>query len=153
MIMLFVKSIKPYSIRVDSEYIYVTLAYCSFTIAINETIYYFIPNISNAIIVDRFTRKVQNTEAIFTFQHKEKAIHIGMGELICLPEFLFQLEYITEPFYTKKEAYMSGSDTEQGDVLTELFVEELEQLNIKVLIDRALDEQDKDMFYELTKYL
>ncbi|HLR75251.1 MAG TPA: IDEAL domain-containing protein [Virgibacillus sp.] len=151
--MLSVRCIKPYSVKVDSEYIYVTLDCYSFTIAINEIIFHFIPTISNVIKVDRRTKKVKNTEAIFSFQNEDKTIHISMSELICLPEFLYQLTCIVEPFYKEEQETVAISETEHVDVLTDLMIEELEQINVRTLIDQALDERDEEKFYQLTKYL
>src|SRR5690625_6467953 len=87
-----VKSIKPNDVKVDKNYIYVTLAFCSFTIVINDKTYQFIPNMSNRIKVDRTTKKVKNTEAIFSFHNDTETIYIGLSELIRLPEFLYQLD-------------------------------------------------------------
>ena|SRR5690625_4569638 len=146
-----VKSIKPNDVKVDKNYIYVTLAFCSFTIVINDKTYQFIPNMSNRIKVDRTTKKVKNTEAIFSFHNDTETIYIGLSELIRLPEFLYQLDWIIDPFYRGREGSSPRSEpeNEQEDTLTQLIIEELEQLNIKYLIDQALDERDEDTFYKL----
>lgn len=152
--MFSVKSIKPYSLKVDAQYIYVTLDCCSFTISINNADYQFTPAISNVIKVNRYTKKIQNTEALFSFQSEKNITHISMAELICLPEFLYQLEVIVKPFYKEHEheKEVRVCESEQN-TLTRLFIEELEYNNLKLLIDQALDKRDEEMFYQLTKYL
>lgn len=145
--MVTVKELKPYHIKVDSEYIHIILAYQYFNISIDESVYKFVPVDAKKITVNRKTKQIMNMKAKFAFQKGKEIIHIAMTDLIFIPEFLIQIHLIADPYYLEDLPTKKSNDE-----ITEI-IDELEQLNVKRLIDRALDEKNETAFRQLVKYL
>lgn len=153
--MVSVKLLKPYYIKMNSEYIRVILAYQYFSLFINKQVYHFVPIEGQEILVNRRTKKVVNTETKFAFQRGKDVIYITMKKLTSLVDFMDQLEEIIQPYYepeTKDKSLVDQSDKDLNDI-TALIIKELEVQNIKRLIDKALDAQDEKSFYELSELL
>ncbi len=146
--MVTVKMLKPYYIKADADYVRVILAYQYFSVIINQQVYQFIPVEAKEIRIDRKTRKVKNLEAKFAFQKGKEVVYVSMSELISLPDFLEQLHAIAEPYY--KKDVMDQSDAENENAV---IIAELERMNLKRLIDKALDDRDEESFNQLIKLL
>lgn len=139
--MITVKTLKPYYIIANQNQIQVVLAYQYFSVFVNKQVYQFIPVKSNEIRINRTTKQIENRKATFAFQKGKEIIYMTMTELISLPDFLFQLHAIAAPYFqTTKESESVDS-----------VIAELEQRNLKCLIDQALDNRDKEAFMELSK--
>ncbi|HLR52111.1 MAG TPA: hypothetical protein VK072_04470 [Candidatus Avamphibacillus sp.] len=143
--MITVKMLKPYYIKANAEYVRVVLAYQYFSVVINDEVYQFIPIEAKEIRVNRSNKKIENIEARFAFQKGKKIIYMSMTELISLPDFIFQLHTIAKPYF-KEEKETERSENEE-------LINELELLNLKRLIDKALDKRDYKSLKELVKYL
>jgi len=154
--MVSVKLLKPYYIKMNSEYIRIILAYQYFSLFINKKVYHFVPIEGQEILVNRRTKKVVNTETKFAFQKGKDVIYITMKKLTSLVDFMDQLEEIIEPYYEEEEnneRKLVVQPKEKLNEMTTLIVNELEEQNVKRLIDRALDERDENAFYNLSKLL
>ena len=144
--MVTVKMLKPYYIKADTEYVRVILAYQYFSVFINQQVYQFIPVEAKEIRIDRTTQKVKNIDAKFAFQKGKDVVYVSMSELISLPDFLHQLHEIAKPYYKKETTNKKETENEN-----EVIIKELEQQNIRRLIDKALDERDETAFYRLVQ--
>lgn len=149
--MVSVKLLKPYYIKMNSEYIRVILAYQYFTLLINKKVYHFVPIEGQEILVNRKTKQVINTETKFAFQKGKDVIYITMKKLTSLSDFMDQLDAILRPYY--EEALVSLSNMEKLNDDTSQLIHQLEQENIKRLIDLALDKQDEGTFHNLVDLL
>lgn len=147
--MLTVKTLKPYYIKADPDCVRLVLGYQYFAIFINEEEYQFIPIEAKEIKINRKTRKIENIEAKFAFQKGKEVIYIMMNELIYHPDFMIHLYEIANPYYTKD---LNENRQEKNDE-TAIVIDELEQLNIKRMIDKALDERNQDAFEKLVHLL
>lgn len=147
--MVSVKMLKPYYIKTDARDVRVVLAYQYFSILINEQVYHFIPIEAKEIQINRQTKRIVNIEAKFAFQKGKDIVRISMTDLISLPDFLIQLYFIVETHY----AQVRIEGTDDSDKVIQDTIEELEWLNIKRLIDKALDEKDRKTFDELSKLI
>ncbi|WP_010647669.1 IDEAL domain-containing protein [Oceanobacillus massiliensis] len=147
--MVTVKMLKPYYVKTEQESIRVILAYQYFSVMINKKVYQFIPVESNEIRINRKTKKVENTEAVFAFQNGKDIVNVPMSKLISIPDFLQQLHSIAESYY-QNESELSKTEQEKAIAL---LIDDLEKDNLKRLIDRALDLRDKKSFYALSKQL
>ncbi|WP_106496618.1 IDEAL domain-containing protein [Lentibacillus sp. Marseille-P4043] len=147
--MVTVKELKPYHIKVDKDYVHVILAYNYFAVCVDEEVYEFVPVKAKEIKVDRKTKRIKNMGDTFAFQKGKSIIQFTMADLIYLPEFLIQLHTIAGPYYIGDEN-KTAIDTNMDN---QAIMDELEQQNIKRLIDKALDENDEDAFYSLVKLL
>lgn len=154
--MVSVKLLKPYYIKMNSEYIRVILAYQYFSLFINKKVYHFVPIEGSEILVNRRTKKVVNTETKFAFQKGKEVIYITMKKLTTLVDFMDQLEEIIQPYYeTEKEENSLAVHQPEDDLndVTALIIKELEVQNIKRLIDQSLDTYDEETFKSLSKLL
>lgn len=145
-----VKMLKPYYIKIDARTVRVILAYQYFSVLINGELYQFIPVEAKEIRINRKTKKIENIGARFAFQKDKDIIYIAMTKLISLPDFLLQLYAIVESYYSKE---ILDIDSDETDYESALLIDELERLNVKRLIDQALDERNEEAFNELVKYL
>lgn len=144
--MVTVNMLKPYYIKGDTKHVRVVLAYQYFSLLIKEQVYHFIPMEAKEITINRQTKKIVNIDDRFAFQKDKEIIYIAMGELITLPDFLIQLYFIIE-------SYDAQNELEKKSAVENTVVKSLEQLNVKRLIDKALDERDEVTFYQLVKHL
>ena len=149
--MVTVKLLKPYYIKMNSEYIRIILAYQYFSLFINKKVYHFVPIEGQEILINRKTKQVVNTETKFAFQKGKEIIYITMKKLTSLVDFMDQLEEIIKPYY-EKSLEVQKQENELNEQ-TELMIKELEVQNIKRLIDKSLDERDIHTFNKLVKLL
>ncbi|MEI3613832.1 hypothetical protein [Pseudogracilibacillus sp. SO30301A] len=149
--MVTVKLLKPYYIKMNSEYIRIILAYQYFSLFINKKVYHFVPIEGQEILINRKTKQVVNTETKFAFQKGKEIIYITMKKLTSLVDFMDQLEEIIKPYY-EKSIEVQKQENELNEQ-TELMIKELEVQNIKRLIDKSLDEHDIHTFNTLVKLL
>ncbi|ASN04705.1 IDEAL domain-containing protein [Virgibacillus necropolis] len=145
--MLTVKMLKPYYIKADGDYVRVILAYQYFALFINEKVYQFVPTKSKEIRINRRTQEVVNTDALFAFQKGKDVIQVAMSELVSIPDFLLQLNEIAKPYYVREEEIIHEKNENA------IIIGELEYENVKRLIDKALDERDKNAFDKLVELL
>jgi uncharacterized protein YpiB (UPF0302 family) len=106
-------------------------------------VYQFIPVESKQIRINRASGRVENIDAKFAFQKGKNVIYMSMAELISTPGFLMHLHTIAQPYLRERPAL--------GE--KERLFHELEMMNLKNLIDRALDDHNEERFYELTAIL
>jgi|SRR5690625_4663999 len=149
--MVTVKMLKPYYIKMNSEYIRIILAYQYFSLLIDNKLYHFVPIEGREILINRKTKKVVNTETKFAFQKGKDIIYITMKKLTSLVDFMDQLSEIIRPYY-ENSIVVYNESIELSDSTNEL-IRKLELDNIKRLIDKSLDERDIESFEELTKML
>ncbi|GGA67045.1 IDEAL domain-containing protein [Ornithinibacillus halotolerans] len=144
--MVTVKLLKPYCIKADIEYVYVLLEERQFTISIHDDVYQFVPEKSREFIINRRTKKIENLDATFAFKKDDIIFYLSMNELINIPDFLIKLYFITKPHMEYKQIENINDDIN-------VIIDELEQQNIKRLIDKALDERNEEAFYDLITLL
>ena len=147
--MVTVKMLKPYYIKTEETHVRIILAYQYFSVLINRKVYQFIPVEANEIRIDRRTKKVVNTEAVFAFQNGKDVVNLPMSKLISLPDFLKQLDAIAESYYIQENEVSISIMEEELAIL----IDEMERNNIMRLIDLALDRRDKQAFDRLTNLL
>src|SRR5699024_8255344 len=135
--MVTVKMLKPYYIKMNSEYIRIILAYQYFTLLIDKKLYHFVPIEGREILINRKTKKVVNTETKFAFQRDNDIIYITMKKLTSLVDFMDQLGEIIKPYY--ENPLVVYKDDTKFSAETNQLISELEAENVKRLIDQSLD--------------
>lgn len=138
--------LKPCQVQVNRDYVFIFLKSRCFTVEINNKIYEFIPKKETRVIVNRKTGKIVNSDALLAFERDNCLVYKAISELTFMPEFLIEIYYIAKPYY--KENQTKGLAYE-----TDIIIKELERMNVKRLIDQALDDKDEKRFYKLLKYL
>ncbi|MFD2044966.1 IDEAL domain-containing protein [Ornithinibacillus salinisoli] len=147
--MVIVKMLEPYSIKKDDDLLYVALEKQCFSILIEDQIYDFIPVKAKEIKIDRVTKRIEDLNADFAFQNDKEIVYISMKELINIPDFLIKLYFITKPYF---DEIFEAEDLNVNDNV-DILIDELELLNVKRLIDKALDERDEKTFHQLLQLL
>lgn len=142
--MITVKMLKPYYIKANPKIVRVVLAYQYFSVVIKNEVYQFIPSDEKEIRINRYNKKIENIEARFAFQKGKEIVYMSMTDLISLPDFIFQLHTIVEPYFIKK--------VEPTNDETKKLFEALELQNLKRLVDQALDERDYETLEKLAPY-
>lgn len=157
--MVTVKELKPYFISVNPNSILIALDHRHFSVLINDELYHFAPLEAKEIHINRKSRKVENLGARFAFQKGGDIIYIAMTKLVSLPDFLHQLYSIVEKYFIEdniQEDFEVVHATDFFDVsLSEEstdFIKQLEEQNLRRLIDKALDERDEETFRKLANY-
>ncbi|SFA87847.1 IDEAL domain-containing protein [Lentibacillus halodurans] len=140
-----VKMLRPYYIKVFDRHVLVILEYQYFAMVMDNHVYQFIPTESREIRINRKTQKIENVGARFAFQKGNDIIYMNMSELMAIPDFLVQLREIVKPYYIEE----GSQENDQNSVI----IDELERMNVKRLIDKALDNRDKKTFEQLLKLL
>lgn len=135
----------------NSEYIRVILAYQYFTLLIDKKLYHFVPIEGREILINRKTKKVVNTETKFAFQRDNDIIYITMKKLTSLVDFMDQLGEIIKPYY--ENPLVVYKDDTKFSAETNQLIKQLEEENIKRLIDQSLDDRDANKFKELVNLL
>ena len=149
--MVTVKMLKPYYIKMNSEYIRIILAYQYFSLLIDKKLYHFVPIEGREILINRKTKKVINTETKFAFQKGKDIIYITMKKLTSLVDFMDQLSEIIKPYY-ENPLVVYDDNTKYSDTTNRL-IKKLEADNVKRLIDISLDERDRELFNKLVDML
>lgn len=142
--MVSIKMLKPYYIQADDAYVRVVLAHQYFTIILNKQAYQFVPFKSKEIKINRRTQKVENVDAQFAFQKGKDIIYMTMSDLLSVPEFLVQLDVIVRVYVEQKR---------EPDIEDTAVIDELVRMNVKRMIDKALDSRNEAEFYRLVKML
>lgn len=148
-LMVTVKMLKPYYIKTDAYKMRVILAYQYFSILISKEVYHFVPLENSEIVIDRKTKRIVNIDYRFAFQKGKDLIYFTVSELISLPDFLIQLYFIVESYDARTQKGLQHKPNQE----TEFIIKELERMNVKKLIDHALDKKDEKLFYSLVKLL
>src|SRR5690625_5297908 len=99
--MVTVKLLKPYYIKMNSEYIRIILAYQYLSLFINKIVYHFIPIEFQEILINQKNKQDVNTETKFAFQKGKDIIYITMKKLTSLVDIMDQLQEIIKPYYEK----------------------------------------------------
>ncbi|CEI81181.1 hypothetical protein BN997_00999 [Oceanobacillus oncorhynchi] len=147
--MVTVKMLKPYYVKTEEKYIRIILAYQYFSIIMNKKVYQFIPVKSTEVRINRKTKKIENVDDVFAFQKGKEVLTISMSQLISIPGFLEMLHRIAESYYLPED---SQEVSEQQKALDQV-IAEMEYENVRRLIDKAIDNDDKETFLELTSAL
>lgn len=144
--MVSIKLLKPYFIKINSEYIRIILAYQYFSIIISNKVYQFVPIEGKEIMINRKTSQVVNTETKFAFQKDKHIIYLTLKKLTTLNDFTKQIEEIIKPFDINVKEINSKICSETDELIMKLELE-----NIKSLIDLAIDSRDQKLFHQLSK--
>lgn len=149
--MVHVKNFRPTSIKICMKYILVNLRNARFIISIQGAPYQFIPIAGKEIKINRSTFQVENRRMLFAFQHNSSVIYIKMEDLLKLPRFREKVNAVLR--FTEPPRNQTLTRHKQSNYSIDLVIDELEQLNIKRLIDQALDHRDEKAFRELLRLL
>lgn len=141
-----IKMMKPFYTLQEGNDLKLVFAYQYFSVVKGNEVYQFIPVESNEIRINLKTKQIDNLTDVFVFQRGTRIFRIPLFQLLQISDLVDHLKSITT-FYVQQV---------KSDIEEEQFNEEidfLEKQNIHRLIDKALQEGDRDLFMKLTDQL
>ncbi|MBO2535474.1 IDEAL domain-containing protein [Rummeliibacillus suwonensis] len=146
--MLEVKRMEPFYTKRDGARLKMVFAYQYFTIVKDEELFHFIPVEGKEIVINLTSLQIENLSEVFVFQKGTRFIRLPLYQLLLVSNIHDHLELILDELELK-----SGEQLLEAPSETDLLIVELEDSNRLRLIDQALEQGDKDLFYKLTEDL
>ena len=146
--MLHIQRMKPIYVTQEQAKVRLVFEYQYFTIKKGEELFHFIPAEGKEIHINLRNLQVENLGDIFVFQKGNRFIRLPLYQLLLISDIHAHLKEI-----------LQGADIMENDPLllepgeVENLIEELERMNLLNLIDRALEQGDRDLFHDLTGQL
>ncbi|WP_312755992.1 IDEAL domain-containing protein [Rummeliibacillus suwonensis] len=146
--MLEVKRMEPFYTKRDGARLKMVFAYQYFTIVKDEELFHFIPVEGKEIVINLTSLQIENLSEVFVFQKGTRFIRLPLYQLLLVSNIHDHLELILDELELK-----SGEQLLEAPSETDLLIVELEDSNRLRLIDQALEQRDKELFYKLTEDL
>ena len=146
--MLEVKRMEPFYTKRDGARLKMVFAYQYFTIVKDEEVFHFIPVEGKEIVINLTSLQIENLSEVFVFQKGTRFIRLPLYQLLLVSNIHDHLELILDELELK-----SGEQLLEAPSETDLLIVELEDSNRLRLIDQALEQRDKELFYKLTEDL
>lgn len=144
--MIEVQYMKPFQSKVKGDKLRLVFAYQYFTITKEGELFHFIPIEGKEMIVNIDTGQIENMSEIFVFQRGNRFIRMPLYQLMLVSNMHEHLVPILEECSSENKR---ESRVPYREVC--MLIKELEQQNYDYLIDQALLDNDKELFYELTR--
>ncbi|WP_433595842.1 transcriptional regulator [Lysinibacillus xylanilyticus] len=144
--MMQVQYMKPFYTKITGDKLRLVFAYQYFSILKENEIFHFIPIEGKEMIINLNTQQFENISEVFVFQKGNRFIRLPLYQLLLITNVHEHLAPILESATPKPQLPLVSSVT-VGEV--DQLITELEQKNIDYLIDQALLDHNKDLFFEL----
>lgn len=144
--MMQVQYMKPFYTKITGDKLRLVFAYQYFSILKENEIFHFIPIEGKEMIINLNTQQIENLSEVFVFQKGNRFIRLPLYQLLLITNVHEHLAPILENATPKPQLPLVSSVT-VGEV--DQLVTELEQKNYDYLIDQALLDNDKTLFFEL----
>lgn len=144
--MMQVQYMKPFYTKVTGDKLRLVFAYQYFSILKENEIFHFIPIEGKEMIINMKTQQIENLSEVFVFQKGNRFIRLPLYQLLLITNVHEHLAPILESATPKQQIPMVSTVT-VGEI--DQLIAELEEKNLDHLIDRALLENDKELFFEL----
>lgn len=144
--MMQVQYMKPFYTKITGDKLRLVFAYQYFSILKENEIFHFIPIEGKEMIINLNTQQIENISEVFVFQKGNRFIRLPLYQLLLITNVHDHLAPILESATPKPQLPLVSSVT-VGEV--DQLITELEQKNIDYLIDQALLDHNKDLFFEL----
>ncbi|MGE7998529.1 transcriptional regulator [Lysinibacillus sp. NPDC093190] len=144
--MMQVQYMKPFYTKITGDKLRLVFAYQYFSILKENEIFHFIPIEGKEMIINLNTQQIENISEVFVFQKGNRFIRLPLYQLLLITNVHEHLTPILESATPKPQLPLVSSVT-VGEV--DQLIAELEQQNIDYLIDQALLDNNKVLFFEL----
>jgi len=144
--MMQVQYMKPFYTKITGDKLRLVFAYQYFSILKENEIFHFIPIEGKEMIINLNTQQIENISEVFVFQKGNRFIRLPLYQLLLITNVHEHLAPILENATPKPQLPLVSSVT-VGEV--DQLVTELEQKNYDYLIDQALLDNDKALFFDL----
>ncbi|MDM5246420.1 transcriptional regulator [Lysinibacillus sp. G4S2] len=144
--MMQVQYMKPFYTKITGDKLRLVFAYQYFSILKENEIFHFIPIEGKEMIINLNTQQIENLSEVFVFQKGNRFIRLPLYQLLLITNVHEHLAPILENATPKPQLPLVSSVT-VGEV--DQLITELEQKNYDYLIDQALLDNDKALFFDL----
>ncbi|MFJ7734104.1 transcriptional regulator [Lysinibacillus sp. NPDC097231] len=144
--MMQVQYMKPFYTKITGDKLRLVFAYQYFSILKENEIFHFIPIEGKEMVINLNTQQIENLSEVFVFQKGNRFIRLPLYQLLLITNVHEHLAPILENATPKPQIPLVSSVT-VGEI--DQLIEELEDKNIDYLIDQALLDNNKTLFFEL----
>ena len=146
--MIHVQYMKPFYTKVTGSKLRLVFAYQYFSIMKEDEAFHFIPIEGKEIVVNLNTMQVENLSEVFVFQRGNRFIRLPLYQLLLVSNVHDHLMPILDSAASNVELDPPTVSSEFDEETLQV-INYLENENLTRLIDDALLDRDKDMFYSL----
>lgn len=143
--MMQVQYMKPFYTKVTGDKLRLVFAYQYFSILKENEIFHFIPIEGKEMIINMKTQQIENLSEVFVFQKGNRFIRLPLYQLLLITNVHDHLAPILESATPKQLPLVSTVTVGEIDQL----IAEIENRNLDYLIDQALLENNKSLFFNL----
>ncbi|XKO55961.1 transcriptional regulator [Lysinibacillus fusiformis] len=143
--MMQVQYMKPFYTKITGDKLRLVFAYQYFSILKENEIFHFIPIEGKEMIINMKTQQIENLSEVFVFQKGNRFIRLPLYQLLLITNVHDHLAPILESATPKQLPLVSTVTVGEIDQL----IAEIENKNLDYLIDQALLENNKSLFFNL----
>ena len=143
--MMQVQYMKPFYTKITGDKLRLVFAYQYFSILKENEIFHFIPIEGKEMIINMKTQQIENLSEVFVFQKGNRFIRLPLYQLLLITNVHDHLAPILESATPKQLLLVSTVTVGEIDQL----IAEIENRNLDYLIDQALLENNKSLFFNL----
>ncbi|MGC7929772.1 transcriptional regulator [Lysinibacillus sp. VIII_CA] len=143
--MMQVQYMKPFYTKITGDKLRLVFAYQYFSILKENEIFHFIPIEGKEMIINMKTQQIENLSEVFVFQKGNRFIRLPLYQLLLITNVHDHLAPILESATPKQLPLVSTVTLGEIDQL----IAEIENRNLDYLIDQALLENNKSLFFNL----
>ncbi|ACA38646.1 conserved hypothetical protein [Lysinibacillus sphaericus C3-41] len=140
-----VQYMKPFYTKITGDKLRLVFAYQYFSILKENEIFHFIPIEGKEMIINMKTQQIENLSEVFVFQKGNRFIRLPLYQLLLITNVHDHLAPILESATPKQLPLVSTVTVGEIDQL----IAEIENRNLDYLIDQALLENNKSLFFNL----
>ncbi|MDC6270283.1 transcriptional regulator [Lysinibacillus fusiformis] len=144
--MMQVQYMKPFYTKITGDKLRLVFAYQYFSILKENEIFHFIPIEGKEMIINMKTQQIENLSEVFVFQKGNRFIRLPLYQLLLITNVHDHLAPILESATPKQQLPLVSTVT-VGEI--DQLIAEIENKNLDNLIDQALLENNKSLFFIL----
>ncbi|KPN97823.1 hypothetical protein [Lysinibacillus sp. ZYM-1] len=144
--MMQVQYMKPFYTKITGDKLRLVFAYQYFSILKENEIFHFIPIEGKEMIINMKTQQIENLSEVFVFQKGNRFIRLPLYQLLLITNVHEHLSPILESATPKQQIPLVSTVT-IGEI--DQLIAEIEDRNFDNLIDQALLENNKTLFFDL----
>jgi len=144
--MMQVQYMKPFYTKITGDKLRLVFAYQYFSILKENEIFHFIPIEGKEMIINMKTQQIENLSEVFVFQKGNRFIRLPLYQLLLITNVHDHLAPILESATPKQQLPLVSTVT-VGEI--DQLITEIEIRNLANLIDQALLENNKSLFFNL----
>ncbi len=144
--MMQVQYMKPFYTKITGDKLRLVFAYQYFSILKENEIFHFIPIEGKEMIINMKTQQIENLSEVFVFQKGNRFIRLPLYQLLLITNVHDHLAPILESATPKQQLPLVSTVT-VGEI--DQLIAEIENKNLDNLIDQALLENNKSLFFNL----